>query len=82
MMSMFWNTASAVPAYHWVSDTRWLAGRMSKLSFRSGRKKIPAALQVADQRMGLVLGGHADAAMPELRALERAKSIILVLPPK
>ena len=31
---MFWNTASAVPAYHWSGDTRWLAGRMSKLSLR------------------------------------------------
>ncbi len=40
MMSMFWYTASAVPSYHCVSDTRWLAGRMSKLSFRSGRKKF------------------------------------------
>ena len=32
--------ASAVPAYHWSSDTRCEAGRMSKLSLRSGRKKF------------------------------------------
>ena len=35
-------TASAVPMYHWFSETRWLAGRMSKLSLRSGRRKFHA----------------------------------------
>ena len=33
MMSMFWYTASAVPSYHCVSLTRWLAGRMRTKRF-------------------------------------------------
>jgi hypothetical protein len=44
--------------------------RMSKPSLRSGRKKIPAALQMADQAMCLVLGGDryaADAGIERVR---------------
>ena len=35
---------------------------MSKLSLRSGRREVPAALQVTDQAVGLVLRGDRDAA--------------------
>ena len=59
---MFWKTASAVPSYHCSSEMRWLAGRMSKLSLRSRRRNVPAALQVTDQAVRLVLGGDPDPA--------------------
>ena len=51
-----------MPEYHWSSDVRWLAGRISKLSLRSVLQEGPAALQVADEAVGLVLGGDRDAA--------------------
>jgi hypothetical protein len=57
-MSMFWYTASAVPRYHFSSDTRWLAEGL--VAFRT--EEVPAALQVPDQAVGLVLGRHRDAA--------------------
>ena len=62
MMSMFWYTASAVPAYHCVFGHA-LAGRQDVEAFVAfGPQEVPAALQVADQRMRLVLRGDADAA--------------------
>ncbi len=58
---MFWNTASAVPAYHCCSETRWLAGRMSKLSLRSGRRKFQPRCRWRMRLCGLVLRGDRDA---------------------
>jgi hypothetical protein len=45
-------------------------------------QEAPALLDVQDQRVGLVLGQHADAAMPELMQLDSGKSTIRNLPPK
>ena len=62
MMSMFWNTASAVPAYHWVFGDA-LAGRQDVEALVALRpQEVPAALQMADQAVGLVLRRDADAA--------------------
>ena len=82
MMSMFWKTASAVPSYHCVSDTRWLAGRMSKPSLRSGRRKFQPRCRWRIRLCALYCVATAIRRMPEFKALESAKSMIRVLPPK
>ena len=82
MMSMFWKTASAVPSYHWVSETRWLAGRMSKLSLRSGRRKFQPRWRWRISECALYWVATPMRRMPELMALERAKSMMRALPPK
>ena len=81
-MSMFWYTASAVPAYHWSSDTRWLAGRMSKLSLRPGRRKFQPFCRCRIRLWALYWVATPMRRIPELMALESAKSMIRVLPPK
>src|SRR5688572_24768539 len=82
MMSRFWKTASAVPSYHWVSETRWLAGRMSKLSLRSGRKKSQPRCRWRISECALYCVATPMRRMPEFSAFDSAKSIIRVLPPK
>src|SRR3954467_1022192 len=82
MMSMFWKTASAVPSYHCVSDTRWLAGRMSKLSLRSVRRKVQPRWRWRIRLCALYWVATPMRRMPELRAFESAKSMIRAVPPK
>ena len=82
MMSMFWKTASAVPSYHWVSDTRCEAGRMSKLSLRSGRRKFQPRWRWRIRLCALYCVATPMRRMPELSALESAKSMMRDLPPK
>ncbi len=47
-----------------------------------GAKKTPAALQMADQAMGLVRVATAMRRMPEFSAFDSAKSMMRDLPPK
>ncbi len=82
MMSRFWYTASAVPRYHWVSDTRWLAGRMSKLSLRSGRKKFQPRCRWRIRLCALYWVATPMRRMPEFSAFDSAKSMMRDLPPK
>ena len=82
MMSMFWKTASAVPSYHCVSETRWLAGNMSKLSLRSGLKKFQPCWRCRISECALYWVATPMRRMPELSAFDSAKSMIRVLPPK
>ena len=82
MMSMFWNTASAVPSYHICSDTRCDAGRMSKLSLRSGRMKFHARFMWRISECALYWVATPMRRMPEFNALDRAKSMIRLTPPK
>ena len=82
MISMFWYTASAVPAYHMSSEMRWLAGRTSKLSFRSGRRKFQPRWRWRMRLWALYWVATPIRRMPEFRALERAKSMMRDLPPK
>ncbi len=79
---MFWYTASAVPRYHFSSETRWLAGRMSKVSFRSGRKKFQPRCRWRIRLWALYWVATAIRRMPEFSAFDRAKSMIRNLPPK
>ncbi len=79
---MFWVTASAVPRYHWLSDTICEAGRMSKLSLRSGRKKVQARCRWRIRLCALYWVATPIRRMPELIALDSAKSMIRDLPPK
>ena len=44
------------------SETRWLAGKDIEALIALGAEEIPAALQMADQAMRLVLGGDRHAA--------------------
>jgi hypothetical protein len=81
-MSMFWNTASAVPWYQWTSSTRWEAGRMSRYSFRSARKKFQPRWQWRMSECALYCVAIAILRMPEFSAFDSAKSMIRVLPPK
>ena len=62
MMSMFWNTASAVPRYQAVSSDALAGGQDVEGLVALGAQEVPAALQVADQAVRLVLRGHRDAA--------------------
>ena len=73
MMSMFWKTASAVPAYHIVSETRWLAGQDVEALVPLRAEEVPTALQVADQAVGLVLRRHADAADAGVQRVRQRK---------
>ena len=81
-MSMFWYTASAVPRYHMFSSTRWDAGRTSKLSLRSGRRKFQPRPRWRIRLWALYWVATAMRRMPEFSALDRAKSMMRVLPPK
>ena len=81
-MSKFWNTASVVPAYHWFSARRWLAGRMSKLSLRIGCRKFQPRCRWRIRLCALYCVATAMRRMPELIALDSAKSTIRILPPK
>ena len=81
-MSMFWNTASAVPAYHWSSATRWLAGRMSKLSLRTGCRKFQPRCRWRIRLCALYCVATAMRRMPELIAFDSAKSMMRDFPPK
>ena len=82
MMSMFWNTASAVPMYHWFSATRCDAGRMSKLSLRIGCRKFQPRCRWRIRLCALYCVATAMRRMPELSAFDSAKSMMRVLPPK
>jgi hypothetical protein len=67
--------------YHWSFEA--LLGRQQvDVLVELAAHEAPAALQVAQQRVRLVLGGDADAADPELTQFESAKSMIRNLPPK
>ena len=79
---MFWVTASAVPRYHWVSEMRCEAGRMSKLSLRSGRKKFQPRCRCRIRLCALYWVATPIRRMPELMAFDSAKSMIRLLPPK
>jgi hypothetical protein len=79
---MFWYTASAVPAYHALSETRWLAGRMSKLSLRSVRKKFQPRCRCRIRLCALYWVATPKRRMPELSAFDRAKSMMRDFPPK
>ena len=60
-----------------------LAGRQDVEALVSlGPQEVPAALQMADQRMRLVLRGDADAADAGIERVGSAKSMMRVLPPK
>src|SRR3712207_1702237 len=61
---------------------RWLAGRMSKLSLRSGRRKFQPRCRWRMRLWALYWVATAMWRIPELRALERAKSMMRDLPPK
>ena len=65
-----------------VSETRWLAGRMSKLSLRSGRKKFQPRCRWRIRLCALYWVATPMRRMPELSALDSAKSMIRALPPK
>jgi len=73
MMSMFWLHGVGRAEIQLVSETRWLAGRISKLSFRSGRKKFAAHLQMPDQAMGLVLVATGDPADARVHGVGEGK---------
>ena len=59
MISMFWKRASAVPAYQ-VSPERCEAGRISKPSLRSGRKKFQPRCRCRIRLCALYLGRDPD----------------------
>src|SRR3954462_10361722 len=65
-----------------LSETRWLAGRMSKLSLRSGRKKFQPRCRCRIRLCALYWVATQMRRMPELMALDRAKSMMRDLPPK
>ena len=65
-----------------VSDTRWQAGRMSKLSLRSGRKKFQPRCRWRIRLCALYWVATAMRRMPELSAFDSAKSMMRDLPPK
>ena len=71
MMSRFWYTASAVPRYQCSSPTRCWAGSRSTNLVELGAQEAPAALQVAQQRVRLVLRDHADAADARVEAVRQ-----------
>jgi hypothetical protein len=72
MMSMFWYTASAVPRYQLVSEMRWLAGRISKLSFAPGERSSSPS-EMPDQAVGLVLGCTAMRRIPGVHGVGEGK---------
>src|SRR5438128_2308829 len=80
-MSIFWNTASAVPRYHSNSDTRWLAGRMSNVSLRSGRMKVQPRVRCRIRLCALYCVATPMRRIPEFNAFDSAKSMMRVLPP-
>ena len=64
------------------SETRWLAGRMSKLSLRSGAGSSSRAADGGSGCAPCTASPRAMRRMPELRALDSAKSTMRDLPPK
>ena len=82
MIAVFWYTASAVPAYQRFSETCWLAGRMSKLSLRSGRKKFQPRCMWRISECALYCVATPMRRMPEFSAFDSAKSMMRDLPPK
>jgi hypothetical protein len=81
-MSMFCVTASAVPRYHDSSSMRWEAGRMSRNSLRSARKKFQPRCMWRMSEWALYWVAMAILRMPEFSAFDRAKSMMRALPPK
>ncbi len=65
-----------------VSETRCEAGRMSKLSLRSGRKKFQPRCKCRIRLWALYWVATAMRRMPELSAFDKAKSMMRDLPPK
>src|ERR1700709_1959226 len=65
-----------------VSETRCDAGRMSKLSLRSGRKKFQPRCRCRISECALYCVATPMRRMPEFRALDNAKSMMRDLPPK
>jgi len=68
--------------YQLVSSTRCEAGRMSRYSLRSARKKFQPRWQWRISEWALYCVATAIFRMPEFSAFDRAKSMIRVLPPK
>ena len=68
--------------YQCVSSIRWEAGRMSRYSFRSARKKFQPRWQWRMRECALYWVATAIFRMPELSAFDSAKSMMRVLPPK
>ena len=71
-MSRFWYTASAVPWYH-CSCTRCCAGMQVDEFLHAAVEEAPAALDMADQAVRLVLRGDADAADAGIDAVGQRK---------
>ena len=82
MMAMFWATASAVPRYQFSSSICWDAGRMSRNSFRSDRKKDQPRFRWRIRLWALYWVATAILRMPEFSAFDSAKSMMRDLPPK
>ncbi|MGF6548704.1 hypothetical protein QFZ96_003775 [Paraburkholderia youngii] len=73
MMSRFWNTASAVPRYQCAPSTRCCAGPQIDELAHLAAQEAPAALQMPQQRMRLVLRDHRDAADAGIQAIGKRK---------
>ena len=71
-----------LPASQRVSETRWLAGRISNPSLRSGRKKFHPRCRWRIRLCALYCVATPIRRMPELSAFDSAKSMIRALPPK
>ena len=82
MMSRFWNTASAVPAYQAVSATRCCAGHSSTNSPNSPRRKPQPFWMCRISEWALYWVSTPMRRMPELMQLESGKSMMRNLPPK
>ncbi len=80
-MSRFWYTASAVPWYQCVGDALLRRQQFDELA-EAAVEEAPAALQVPDQALRLVLRERRRCGgCPELTQLESAKSMMRNLPP-
>ena len=79
-MSRFWKTASAVPRYQSVRDLLLRRQQLDELA-EPAVEETPAALDVTDQGVRLVLREDPIRRMPELTQLDSAKSMMRNLPP-
>ena len=71
-----------MPEYQAELSPRWLAGRMSKPSLRSGRKKFQARCMWRIRLCARYCVATPMRRMPELTAFDSAKSMMRDLPPK
>src|SRR6266436_373766 len=81
-MSKFWYTASAVPRYQVASSKRCCAGRRSRNSFISGRRKDQPICKWRNKLCALYCVKTQIRRTPELRQFDNAKSMMRNLPPK